>query len=317
MKGAVKSDKSNPFLQSYSNSNKQSASGLNESDFVIETGQPRNGFNLYIDVETYRQLFKIRIGLPFETEIAIEWPLLSFTGGFMDRPIEAVHDLTGVGNNAEDGGFRSKSDRNRFDYYLIRNDQFIFKSRKPFDLQFGDPVVDFKWNLYQETAKLPNISFKVSYKYPWDGADKYPRNLISSGRSDYGVYYLFSKSFLKNQWIGYWEGGETFLDVKGKDFQEGLKHTMLALEYHPSPEQSWLVQWAHQSSIFPSKSPPLEGTIREFVVDRGLGQATDLLTLGVRRRNHSFVYFLGFSEDITQTRNEVDFLLFFGMEWQF
>ncbi|MBF0277831.1 MAG: hypothetical protein HQM13_08575 [SAR324 cluster bacterium] len=293
------------------------SSGLEEGDFILqETGQPRNGYNLYIDVETYRHLFKIKMGTPFETEISVEWPLIGFTGGFLDRPIEVVHEMTGVDNNAEDGGFRSKSDRNRFDYYLIRNNQFIFNSQKPFDLQLGDPVFDLKWNFLQESKLAPNMSLKLSYKFPWDSAEHYPRNLISSGHPDYGVYFLFSKSFFENKWIGYWEGGETFLEASGKNFKNSLKHAFLAIEYHPNPEQSWLIQWAHQSSIFPSKSPPLDGTIREYVVDRGLGQATDVLTLGVKQIFASQVYYVGFSEDVTQTRNEVDFLLFFGMEWQ-
>ncbi len=92
--------------------------------------------------------------------------------------------------------------------------------------------------------------------------------------------------------------------------------SLFAIEYQPSLNQSWVAQLSHQSSIFPSKSPALEGTIREFVVDRGLGQSTDILTLGVKQMTASFVYFFGISEDMTQTRNEIDFLLFFGVEWQ-
>ncbi len=293
-------------------------SGLEEEDFIIEEiQQPRNGFNMYVDVETYRHSFRIRRGLPFHTEVGLEWALLSFTGGFMDEPIEQVHDLTGVSNAKEDGGFRSKSDRNRFDYYLIRNNRFIFQERKPFAMQIGDPVFTFKWHVYQETTFLPHASLQIAYKYPWDGADKYPRHLISSGRRDFGIYYLFAKSFLKKQWNLYLQGGKTLIDRQEKDFKNFLSHLLFALEYHGTPERSWLIQLTHQSSIFPSHSPPLANTYREFVIDRGLGQPTDVLILGIKQFIFPFIYTFGFAEDINQTRNEIDFLVFFGMERNF
>ncbi|MBF0288642.1 MAG: hypothetical protein HQM14_12555 [SAR324 cluster bacterium] len=293
-------------------------SGLEKSDFIIEEiQQPRNGFNMYVDVETYRHLFQVRCGLPFHAEIALEWPLLSFEGGFMDHPIEQVHEFTGVSNATEDGGFREKSDRNRFDYYLIRNNRFIVRERKPFSLQVGDPVFTVKWHLYQERPFIPHIGLQLSYKYPWDGADKYPRNLISSGRRDVGIYYLFAKSFFEKQWHLYLQGGKTLINRKEKAFKNFQSHLLFALEYHGTPDRSWLIQLAHQSSIFPSHSPPLANTYREFVVDRGLGEPTDVLILGVKQFIFPFIYSFGFAEDINQTRNEIDFLVFFEVERNF
>lgn len=293
-------------------------SGLVETDFYIEEiQQPHNGFNLYIDVETYRQLFRLSLGLPFKVEVGIEWPLMNYGGGFMDRPIERVHDWTGVDNSSPDGGQRTEAPRDRFDYYLIRNNRFIFQERRPFDFQWGDPVIDVKWHLHQETSMLPHFSVKMAYKYPWDSAKHYPRNIISSGHADYGVYYLFSKSFFRNRWIAYLQGGRTILGGTGRDFKEFLEHMLLSAEYRASPHRSWLAQLAHQSSIFPTSSPPLAGTYRERSVDQGLGQPTDVLILGVKQWIAPLVYFLGFAEDVTQINSEIDFLLFFGAEWRF
>lgn len=290
--------------------------GLEEEDFfVLFTPLPSNGFNLYVDVESYRQVFRVQWGLPFFTQVGLEWPLLSFGGGFMDNAIEGVHNAVGVDNATEDGGFRSEAERNRFDYYLIRGNRFLFQTRQPFDLQWGDPVLDMKWNPIQEEGWWPSVALKLAWKYPWDGAKHHPRNLISSGRHDYGVYAIVSKSFFRKRWILYWQTGQTFIDAPKDDYQDAIRHHIFSAEYRAVPERSWLVQWARQSSIFPSRSPRLN-IIKEVGVDRGIGQPTDVLTAGVKQIYGNLLYMVGFSQDINQTRNETDFVLFFGIETQ-
>lgn len=289
--------------------------GLEKEDyFVAAFGLPSNGYNLYIDVESYRQVLRASQGITNNLEIGIQWPVLSFGGGWMDRPIEAVHTATDVDNYSEDGGFRAKSDRNRFDYYLIRGNRFIFKENKPFDMVYGDPVFDLKWNITRGTEIWPALAFKLAYKYAWDGATHFPRQLISSGRKDYGMYLLTSKSLFDGKWIFYFQGGQTRLDVKGKDFLSHLNHLLWGLEYQETTKRSWLFQWVHQSSIFPSRSPKLNG-IREIMIDRGLGMPTDVLTVGGSQIIGPWLYSAGFAQDLNQTRNETDFVIFIHIEW--
>jgi len=305
--------------------------GLEESDFLkklLPLDRPYNGFNAYIDVETNRHLFKMEVGLLSEMEIGIEWSLLSFGPGWMDYPIERFHNVVGVDNNEEDGGFRAKYERDRFDYYLIRRNKFILKEQTPFDFEPGDPTFEWKWNVHPGTHIIPSIAFKIAYKHPLDDASNYPRNLVSSGGIDRGVYYILAKSFFENQWVIYVQGGQTYLTIKDDGFVDHINHNLFTLEYQATFERSWLIQWARQSSIFSSNPAPLDGVDGQYIgeegvqqvdfnfIDRGLAQPTDVLTVGVKQAIDSWIISTGFVEDINQARNEIDFAWFVIIEWK-
>lgn len=290
--------------------------GIDKEEIIIhQIEQPRNGFNVYLDVETYRHAFNFKFGLPYRMELGVEFSLLSYRGGVLDRPIEVVHEMTGVDNSAEEGGFRSYSDRNRFDFYLIRNNRFIYQENKPFDFIPGDMVFTLKHQLTEGSHWWPAITLKLAHKVPWDSADHYPRNLVSSGQPDSGWYLLFGKRVMDSDFYIYHLTGQTGLTIKNDDFQTRLKHNIFSLEYQSSSATSWLLQWAWQSSIFPSRSEPLAGTFRELVVDRGLGRPTEVATFALRWDHEKRLYSFGFKEDMNQTRNQIDFVVFVAAEW--
>lgn len=289
--------------------------GLNKEDFYIKSiQQPHNGFNLYLDLETYRQQYGYAIGGLWQTELGVTFVLNSLKEGRMDLPIEWIHQLTGVDNHAENGGFRAKGDRNRFDYYVIRNDEFIFKERKAQALLAEDPVFWLKWRVYDGAKWIPAIALKTEIKLPWTNHPSAAQNLVSSGGTDQNYSLLFSKTLWPDLVYGYLQYGLSVLGRPGENFRDKLRHLLGGMEIR-TQNYSWIAQVMHQTSLFPGSSKPIETSFREKVIDRGLAKPTDVLTVGIKQRAHPWQFYGGFSEDINQTRNETDFVVFMGLEW--
>lgn len=124
--------------------------GLEHADFVNDDGSFISGTNAYLDAEVYRHFFQFNLGLPYQLQLSVGLPVISYTSGFMDLPIENFHNLVGVSNSREEGGFRSQARRNQYAIYLIRNNKFLFQEETPTEFVLADPVVDLKWNFLRE-----------------------------------------------------------------------------------------------------------------------------------------------------------------------
>ena len=179
------------------------ARGLTLTDFLDKDGNTVKGFSLYLDAESKRQKIKYRYGLSDSLEFKLELPFVSFDGGTMDSSIESVHSMLGISNFKKGGAYRALSERNQYDYYVVKDGQFIFASTELINNVRGEPSMDLKWNLSAGNKVMPAASLKLSYKFA--NTDRGgEQQLIRSGGVDWGHYFILSKGF--NNWIVYFGG---------------------------------------------------------------------------------------------------------------
>ena len=294
--------------------------GLVESDFYDpdiydpDTTRITNGFRLYIDVESYRHLFRIKYGLSESTEFSVEVPYISFEAGSFDESIENVHSFSGVDNNKASGGYRALTDRYRYDYYIVKDGKFITNTSKPFDAVQGDVVAGFKWNLWKGGDTLPAVSIKLAYKFgtPNQGIDG--QDLVSSPDPNWGGYLLLSKGF--NDWIVYL--GEGLTAIRDNEiYSQHLLHRFMAMEYRITEKSSFVIQTMTQSSIFPrSVSADPRGTFQDGS-SFSLSSSTDVFVVGYKSWSGGLFFETGFVEDYNQTGQETDVVLYveLGVGW--
>lgn len=287
--------------------------GLVIEDFYDqETNQVIPGFRLYIDVESYRHLFKMRYGLSESTEISFELPFITYEGGRLwDSVIENWHDLVDVSNETDHGNFRAQIDRNRYEYYVVKDGKFIIADRTSFIQKQGEFITNFKWNLTKGGDIFPAISIKLSYKFGKADRDG-DEELIASGGDDSGYYLLFSKGF--KDWIIYFGQGATKFSKHGV-FSPGLFHRFTTLEYRITSEHSFILQTLTQSSIFPDTGNyrTVPGGSRSFAASN----STDAAVIGYKGWWGDLFFETGFVEDYNQVGNETDIVIYFelGLKW--
>ncbi len=286
--------------------------GLVEADFFSsKTGKPVAGYHTYIDVESYRHVFRVKYGLFDVMEVGVELPYISFVGGSLDVGAEVVHNLVGIDNNSAAGAYRAKSERNRYDYYILQDNEFLINTNDQFENIPGDPTFKFKWNLWEGNSIFPAISLKLVYKLA-TAKRTTEQKLISSGHSDFGSYFLLSKAY--GDWVVYLGWGVSEFG-KSDDFSSELSHRFVALEYRLDSDLSLVLQTMSQSSIFPT-SGSLFGTQQE-VGSAFLSNLTDVAVIGYKQWLGTLFIEAGFIEDYNQTGNQTDIVLFFelGQKW--
>lgn len=271
--------------------------GLDASNF------PASGYAAYIDVETTRHQISLRYGLFESLELGLDLAWVSFSGGGLDSAIESFESSVGALN--ED---RTHSDRDRFDYYLIRDGTFLVATSESAALLPQDPVFNVKWNWSEGGEILPMITLKLSYKMPLDSNPGNPRALVSSGRADHGYYLLVAKQI--GTVVGHLQFGRSILDIEGDDYSTSLEHKLFGLEFRTDEQNSWLLQVTTQSSLFRS------GNFLTQPGDFLISRPTDVLTLGHRFQGDTFGFDVGMVEDFNQNQNETDIILFLEMHWQ-
>ncbi|MBF0237855.1 MAG: DUF3187 family protein [SAR324 cluster bacterium] len=293
--------------------------GLIESDFYdpdIEgstADRVTKGFRLYIDVESQRQLIRFKYGLTEDLEWSVEVPYISFDGGSFDETIENFHELVGIDNSASSGGYRTASPRNRYDYYVVKDGQFVINNTQPFSNVQGDVVTGFKWRLWEGGGVIPAASLKFSYKFGTP-ATQDGQELVSSETPNWGSYLLLSKGF--NEWIVYLGEGVSIIGDNGV-FAQNLFHRFMAMEYRIDPESSFLIQTMSQSSIFPrSVSANPRGSFQDGS-SFSLSSSTDVLVLGYKAWFGSFMFETGMIEDYNQGGQETDIVFYteLGIKW--
>ncbi|MBF0287325.1 MAG: DUF3187 family protein [SAR324 cluster bacterium] len=286
--------------------------GLVEADFFSsKTGKPVPGYHTYIDVESYRHVFRIKYGLFDVMEFGLELPYVTFAGGSLDIGSEFVHSLVGIDNSSAAGAYRSQSERNRYDYYIQQDDQFLINTDSQFENIPGDPILKFKWNFWEGNSIFPAITLKLVYKLATANRST-EQKLISSGHSDFGSYLIFSKTY--GDWVVYLGWGHSDFG-KSENFSSELSHRFVALEYRLDSDLSIVLQTMSQSSIFPT-SGSLFGTQQE-VGSAFLSNLTDVAVIGYKQWLGALFIEAGFIEDYNQTGNQTDIVLFFelGQKW--
>ncbi|MBF0277610.1 MAG: hypothetical protein HQM13_07465 [SAR324 cluster bacterium] len=286
--------------------------GLVEADFFSNrTGKPIPGYHTYIDVESYRHLFRMKYGLFDSMEFGFEFSYISFVGGSLDVGSELVHDLVGIGNDTSAGAYRANAERDRYDYYLLNEDSFLINTSDPFENVASDPLFKFKWNAISGNSIFPAVSFKLVYKLATPNRTK-DQQLVSSGHSDFGTYLLLSKAY--GNWVVYLGWGNSKFEQSG-EFSNGISNRFITLEYQVDPDLSIILQTVSQSSIFKT-SGRLSGTSQESN-SAFLSNLTDVAVIGYKQWFGNLLLETGFVEDYNQSGNQTDIVLFFelGQRW--
>jgi hypothetical protein len=291
------------------------ARGLTLTDFLDKDGNTVNGFSLYLDAESKRKKIKYRYGLSDSLELKLELPFISFDGGTMDGTIESVHSLVGISNFKKGGAYRALSERNQYDYYVVKDGQFVFASTKQIQNVRGEPSMDLKWNLSAGGKVMPAASLKLSYKFA--NTDRSgEQKLIRSGGADWGHYFILSKGF--DNWIVYFGDGQTRIG-NNLGFASSLFHRFMSMEYRFSEEDSFVFQTVSQSSIFPTSSASSRSTSGENQEQRNsnLSVPTSVSAFGYKLLSGSIFWETGFVQDYNNFGNETDFVFFWemGVHW--
>ncbi|MEC9297445.1 MAG: DUF3187 family protein [SAR324 cluster bacterium] len=293
----------------------ETARGLTLTDFLDKDGNTVNGFSLYLDAESKRKKIKYRYGLSDSLEFKLELPFVSFDGGSMDSTIESVHSMIGISNFKKGGAYRALSELNQYDYYVVKDGQFVYASTKQIYNVRSEPHMDLKWNLSEGGKVMPAASIKLSYKFA--NTDRSgEQKLIRSGGVDWGHYFILSKGF--DNWIVYFGDGQTRI---GNDhgFASSLYHRFMSMEYRFSEEDSFVFQTVSQSSIFPTSSASSRSTSGENQEQRNsnLSVPTSVSAFGYKFLSDLIFWETGFVQDYNNFGNETDFVLFWemGVHW--
>ena len=294
---------------------KEVARGLTIADFLDKDGKTVTGFSLYLDAESKRKKFKYRYGISDSLELKLELPFLSLDGGFMDSSIESVHSLFGISNFKKGGAYRALSERNKYDYYVVKDRDFVYASNQIIYNIRGEPSIGLKWNLSEGGKVMPAATLKLSYKFA--NSDRVgEQKLIRSGGVDWGHYLILSKGF--NNWIVYFGDGKTRIG-QNLGFASSMNHQFMSLEYRIEEEESFVFQTVSQSSIFPETAANSRSTVGENQEQRNsnLSVATSVSAFGYKYFSGPIFWEIGFVQDYNNFGNETDFVLFWemGVHW--
>lgn len=273
------------------------AGGLTAANF------PAQGYGAYLDVETVRHQLLLRYGLWDSVELGLDLAWVTFGGGGLDSMIESVETSVHAFNKD-----RSHAARDRFGLYFSRDGRLLVGTSEPATALPQDPVLNLKWNWGEGGEVLPLVSLKLSYKVPLESDPSQPRNLVSSGRADYGYALLAAKQI--GSVVAHLQVGHNHLEVDGNDTSTDLEFKLFGLEFRAAEHHSWLVQIMSQSSLF--RSADFNARPGDFLLSR----PTDVLTTGYRFQGSSVGFDLGFVEDLNQNQNETDIILFTELSWQ-
>lgn len=286
--------------------------GLVEADFYnLKTGRPIPGFHTYIDIESYRHLFRLKYGFFGSMEFALELAYVSFVGGILDIGSEVVHGIFGIDNYSAAGAYRAQSERNRYDYYILKEDRFLIKTNDSFENAASDPLLKFKWNLWEGDSLFPAVTFLLAYKLKTADRTK-AQKLVSSGRADFGSSLLLSKAY--GDWIVYLGWGSSQIG-ESEAFANRISTRFMTLEYQLGSDLSLVLQTMAQSSIFRTAGR-IRGTPEE-ASSAFLSTSTELVALGYKQWFGDLFLETGFVEDYNQAGNQIDIVLFFeiGQRW--
>lgn len=291
--------------------------GLTTDDFQDLQGNDVPGFGLYLDVESQRHTLQWKRGLG-GSEISLEMPFVSYSGGFMDSNIEAVHELIGISNSSNSGAFRAYSARDRYAHYVIRDGSFLQANEEPVNLVSGEPVFGWKWGLTEGGDILPAISLKLAYKFA--GTERSGNQaLVRSGGADWGHMLLLAKRF--DGWYVYLGDGLTRLG-NPEGLEPMQQHRFMAMEYRFSDTYSFLFQQMSQSSIFPDTSanlyvPDTWGGGRQEQRNASLSVPSSVIMIGQKLVWGKLIWDAAIVQDYSNFGNEVDFVVYtkLGLQW--
>jgi hypothetical protein len=149
----------------------------NPNSFILDTGTSRLGFN-----------FKYGISERFNLELDV--PYLGYHGGFLDAPIEFVHQLAGFPYSS-----RAILMQNTSQFLLMTSQKEVFYSPNNFATTgIGDIVLLIKGILYNSNEDGFSIASRIALKFPTGNYSQFH----GSGSLDYGLDITATKKIGKS-----------------------------------------------------------------------------------------------------------------------
>lgn len=130
-----------------------------------------------VDYESLFYRFLVRYGLTHRLDVSLEVPVLGLGGGVLDRPIEAFHALSGLGNMERD---RFQRDQIRIERYNADGTATVLMDAADAGWHLRAPVVSFRYRLVRLAPDVP-VTLVAAMNLPAvTGEDRF---LESNGRN--------------------------------------------------------------------------------------------------------------------------------------
>jgi len=273
-----------PYLEKADIENSMSFSFSHSSTYTVEDSRD---WVINLDMEITELSFRYKRIIKHMFEFDLDIPVLVFSGGFLDAPLEDYHDAFGF----PDYGRKDRS-HNDFLYEVRRDGNLVIKG-KP-GTRLGDIRLAVKKPL--TSSDDYKLSIKGDIEMPVSNAEKG----YSNGSIDTGISLLFDKS-ISGSTMTYWNLGVVFPgNVKGHE-NLNLKNYInggLAVETELKKNLNLIVQLHGQSEIYPDTGiSAVDG--RAFFI-----------ALGGRYYSGSSNYELSLTEDLN-TSGSPDFIINF------
>ncbi len=248
-----------------------------------------------LDMELYRTAFQFTYGLSDKLDVKIELPIISTTGGFLDRFVEGYHDIF---NLPESG--RKFAPYDEVHFSVIRNGTRLI-NHNGVGIGLSDTVVRFKYLLSDHFGWPFQIAIAPYLKIPTGQF----ANGLGSGRFDGGLSLLFQKDlkrFHLTTHVGFvLLGSHKYLsDIIGTGFVSFGQ----SLSFQLSDHFSLIAQLTGNTSAFANVDTR---DLREVVLDLNTGVAGSVPIQNTFFKE--FFYQASFSEDILSSGPSVDFSL--------
>ena len=166
-----------PVLESAANESSVSL-GLSHSSVFMMKDSP--GWVVHLDLEMTELRLKYRREIADMVEVGVEVPILSFSSGFLDGPLESYHSAFGFSDYG-----RSTRPENAFLYEVKRNGSAVVKAEDG-RAGLGDIRLSIKKELFKGD---PVLSLKLDMELPTGSASKG----FGSGSIDSGIALLADK----------------------------------------------------------------------------------------------------------------------------
>jgi len=177
-----------------------------------------------IDTSIGRATINLKYGLSDWFTLELDLPIMGFQGGFLDQPIEAIHQLAGFPYAS-----RAMLNSNTSQLFVSGPQTKLLYNRNDFGgYGLGDIVLMAKSGLYRSHIQGFALSARVAIKLPTGNY----RNFHGSGSVDYGIDLTATKKL-----------GRSFISTNISAVIAGKWKLMPYLQTNPS--YSWILSYEY------------------------------------------------------------------------
>jgi len=262
----------------------------------MQTIQNLPGENYLLDIET------ATIDVTVHYKLARDWSAygivsaISYQGGFLDGTIEKFHDTFGFSTFGRPAVARNQAAL----IYNLKGVHIAFME-KPTDGGLTDPTIGIRYSGFR---------FSPNWRLTLEGAAKIPvageRLLLSTGRMDFGLQASLQRLGIRH---GYYAN---LAAVYYAGARQPVPHDAQVI---PTVILGYEFKWTARTNL------NVQAYVSNSVYSRNQTDLDELLgmkyeySLGLRHRRDSWLYSLGFTENVQNVNNTSDIAFQFGVAW--